>query len=74
VDHLIKPASVTLSHRQRHHDKARVGIDIGPPQFSRQQLPPAEDIPRLIAVANIVAVEEPAFLIAVQRVVGGIEV
>jgi hypothetical protein len=37
-------------------------------------MPPAEDVERQIAVAIIIAMEELAFLIAMQRVVGGIEV
>ncbi len=37
-------------------------------------MPAAEHIQRQIAVAVVVAVEEPALLMAVQRVVGGVEV
>src|SRR5689334_16581979 len=33
-----------------------------------------EDVQRQIAVTVIVAVEEPAFLVAVQRIVGGVEI
>ena len=40
----------------------------------RQQVPAAEDVERQIAVAVVVAVEEPAFLMPVQRIVGGIEI
>ena len=34
----------------------------------------AEDVERQVAVAIVVAVEEPAFLLAVQRIVGGIQI
>ena len=37
-------------------------------------MPAAEHIQRQIAVAVVVAVKEPAFLMAVQRVVGRVEV
>ena len=37
-------------------------------------MPAAEHVKRQVAVAIIVAVEEAAFLIAVQRVVRGVEV
>ena len=37
-------------------------------------MPAAEHVKRQVAVAIIVAVEEAAFLMAVQRVVGGVEV
>ena len=37
-------------------------------------MPAAEHVERQVAVAIVVAVEEPPFLMAVQRVVGGVEV
>ena len=37
-------------------------------------MPAAEHIERQVAVAVVVAVEEPPFLVAVQRVVGGVEI
>ena len=46
----------------------------GAPQLGRQQMPAAEHVERQIAVAVVIAVEEPALLVAVQRIVGGIEV
>ena len=42
--------------------------------LSRQQMAAAEHVQEKIAVAVVIAVEEPAFLMAVQRVVGGVEV
>ena len=55
-------------------DRAGAGVDVRPPQLRRQQMVAAEDVERQVAVAAIVAVEEPPLLVAVQRVVGGIEV
>jgi hypothetical protein len=34
----------------------------------------AEDVQRQIAVTSVVAVEERALLVAVQRIIGGIEI
>jgi len=37
-------------------------------------MPAAEDVERQVAVAIVIAVEEPAFLVAVDRIVGGVEI
>jgi hypothetical protein len=37
-------------------------------------VPAAEDVERQVAVAIIIAVEEAAFLVAMQRIIGGIKV
>jgi hypothetical protein len=37
-------------------------------------MPAAKHIQRQVAVAIVIAVKEPAFLMAMQRVVGGVEV
>ena len=50
------------------------GVDVGAPQLGRQQVPAAEDVQRQVAVAVVVAVEEAALLVAVQRIVGGVEI
>jgi hypothetical protein len=50
------------------------GVDVQRPKFRQQQLPAAEDIKRQIAVAFVIALEEPAFLIAVDGVVGRVEI
>ncbi len=55
-----------------HHAGGR--IDARRPQLGGQQVAPAEDVERQIAVAVVVAVEEPSFLLAVHRIVGRIEV
>ena len=44
------------------------------PQLGCQQMPTTEDVQRQIAVAVVVAVEVAALLLAVQRIVGRIEV
>ena len=44
------------------------------PQPGRQQMPAAEDVKRQVAEAVVIAVEEPPFLVAVQRIVGGVEI
>ena len=44
------------------------------PQLRRQQVTAAEHVQRQIAVAVVIAVEEPPFLMPVQRIVGGVEI
>ena len=71
-----------LGHRARilrddlrdFFDRARAAVDVRGPQLGRQQMPAAEHIERQVAVAIVVAVKEPAFLMAVQRVVGRVEI
>ena len=55
-------------------NRAGAGVDVRRPELGREQMPAAEHVKRQVAVAIIVAVEEAAFLIAVQRVVRGVEV
>ena len=50
------------------------GVDVRAAQLGCQQLIAAEHIKRQIAVAIVVAVEEAAFLTAVQRIIGGVEI
>ena len=54
--------------------RAGRGIDVGAPQLGRQQVPATEDVERQVAVAVVIAVEEPALLVPVQRIIGGIEI
>jgi hypothetical protein len=49
-------------------------VDVRGPEFRRKQMPAAENIKRQIAVAFVIAVEEPAFLIAVDRIVSRVEI
>jgi hypothetical protein len=37
-------------------------------------VPTAEDVQRQVTIAVIIAVEEPTFLVPVQRIVGGIQI
>ena len=55
-------------------DRSGAGVDVRGPELGRQEMAAAEHIQRQVAVAIVIAVEEPAFLMAVQRVVGGVEV
>ena len=54
--------------------RASRGVDVRGPEFRQKQVPAAENVKRQIAVAFVIAVEEPAFLAAVDGVVGRIEV
>ena len=44
------------------------GVDVGAAQPGAEQVPAAEDVERQIAIAIVVAVEEAALLVAVQRI------
>src|SRR5208337_3380475 len=54
--------------------RAGSGIDVRAAQLRRQQVPAAEDVERQVAIAVVVAMEELTFLVAMQRIVGGIKV
>ena len=59
----------------RHlRDRAGRRIQVGAPQLGDQQMAAAEDVERQIAVAIVIAVEEPTFLLAVQRIIGRIQI
>ena len=51
-----------------HRARIRAAVDVRRPELGRQQMPAEEHIQRLVAVTVVVAVEEPAFLMAVQRI------
>ena len=71
----LRPAAADLRHDPRDFlDRPGRAIDVRAAQLGRQQVPAAEDVERQVAVAVIIAMEEPAFLVAMQRIVGGIEV
>ena len=55
-------------------ERPRRGADIGRPQARTQQLVPGENIERQVAIVSVVAVEKAPFLVAVQRVAGGVEI
>ena len=54
--------------------RSRGPIDIGTPQPGAQQMLPREDVQREITVVAVVTVKEPAFLLAMDRVVGRIQI
>ena len=56
------------------HLLERAGVDVRPPELCRQKVVAAEDVERQVAVAVIVAMEEPSLLAPVQRVVGRVEI
>ena len=65
---------VTASIARHLFDRPGAGVDLRPPQAGRQQMLTAEHMQRQTAVAILVAVEEPTLLVAMQRIVGGVEV
>ena len=69
------PALTDLGDDPRHLlNAAGTGIDVGRAQFGGQQMPAAEHVERQIAVGVVVTVEKPLLLMAVQRIVGGVEI
>ena len=74
-DARARPARADVRDDARHFlDRARRRVDVGAPQLGHQQMTAAEHVERQIAVAIVIAVEEPPFLLAVQRIVGRIEI
>ena len=68
-------AARSLPDQQLEHATAVLGgVDVAGAEVGGEQFIPAEDIQRQEAVVIIVAVEEPALLVAVDPVVGGVEV
>jgi len=55
-------------------DRPGAAIDVRRPELGRQQMPAAEHIERQVAVAIVIAVEEPTLLMTMQRVIGRVEV
>jgi hypothetical protein len=68
--HLTQPRDQQLQNSRG----VLCAVDAAGPQVRAQQLLAAEHVQRQVAVAVVVAVEEAALLLAVQRVVGGVEV
>ncbi len=50
------------------------GVDVGAPQLGGQQMAPAEHVERQVAVAVVIAMEEPPLLLAMHGIVGRIEI
>jgi len=71
----IRPALTNLGDDTGHFlQRAGRAINVGRPQLRRQKLIAAEDVERQVAIAIVIAVEETALLVAVQRIVGGIQI
>ncbi len=54
--------------------RARAGVDVRATELGCQQVLAADHVKRQVAVAVVVAVEKPAFLAAVDGVVGGVQI
>ena len=67
---VASPVAEILEHPRR----CPGGVDIGTPQPGAQQMLPREDVQREITVVAVVTVKEPAFLLAMDRVVGRIQI
>ena len=71
----LRPAGADPGDDPRHLlDGAGGAVDVGGTQLGAQQEPAAENVKRQVAIAVVVAMEEPALLRAVDRVIGRIEV
>ena len=71
----LGPALAHLRHdRGELLDAARAGVDVGGAQARTQQRLAPEDVQRQVAVVAVVAVEEAPLLVAVEWVIGGIEI
>ena len=71
----LRPAGAELRHDPGDLlHRSGASIDVGFAQLRRQEMAAAEHVKRQVAVAVVIAVEEAAFLMAVQRVVGGVEI
>src|SRR3982074_1550576 len=55
-------------------NRARAGVDIGPAQLGAKQVPPAKNIQRQVTIGFVVAMKEAPFLLAMQRIIGGVEI
>ena len=71
----LRPARADLRHDAGDLLHRTGGaIDIRRPQLRGEQMPATEHVQRQIAVAIVIAMEEPPFLMAMQRIVGGVEI
>src|ERR1035437_3347117 len=68
-----RAANLLDNLRQLLH-RTRRAVDIGWPQLGAQQMLATKDVERQVAVAVVVAVKESAQLMAVDRIIGGVEV
>src|SRR5262249_1189579 len=72
--HLRPPLANLGDDASQFFDRTGRTVDIGWPQLGGQQVTPAKDIERQIAVTVVVAMKEPTLLLAVHWVVGGIQI
>ena len=71
----MRPAFANLADNASDLVPGAVGrVPIGASEFGRQQVPAGEDVQRQIAIAVVESVEVPAFLHAMDRIVGGVDV
>ena len=71
----LRPAASDLMHDPLNLlEGPGRSVDVGRPQLGRKKVTTAEDVQRQVAVAAVVTVEEPALLLAVHRIVGGVQV
>ena len=71
----LRPALPQLRHDAADLFKRTLRrILVGRPEPRAQQLVTGKDVQRQIAVAVVIAVEEPLRLMAVQRDIGGIQI
>ena len=69
------PTLADLRNDPRHlFNRARAGVDVGPAQLGAKQVPPAKNIQRQVTIGFVVAMKEAPFLLAMQRIIGGIEI
>jgi hypothetical protein len=70
-----RPAAADLRDNTGNFlDRAGCAIGIRAAQLGRQQVPAAEDVERQVAVAVIITMEEAAFLVAMQWIIGGVQI
>jgi hypothetical protein len=71
----MRPAPADLGNDARHRlHRAVRRIEARAPQLGVQQMTSAKHVKRKIAIAVVIAVKEPALLLAMHRIVGGVEI
>src|SRR5215470_18326024 len=71
----LGPAAANLGNDARHRLRRAVRrITARPPQLGIQQMASAEHVKRQITIAVVIAVEGPALLLPMHRVISGIKI
>jgi hypothetical protein len=71
----LGPAGSDLAHDElERFDASRRTVEVAAPQLAPQHEAPTEDVERQVAVVAVVVVEEATLLLAVERIVRGIEI